>query len=243
MEATQRLEEIIHKYEAAMPLTDVEIEAITDAATRPWDSSWDELVDKIKAARGGLFPNDWFEKVIKTGTIPTVRGGERKRRGGMRMLCAGGAVRVSGRSDRHGPRRLRAARPDSRRRRKQREAGEEERLNSDNCLNLERADLERQQKGPPAYSSVRFPAELAKGFAEVSMRDTGSENSPLTLRLTVVGRTAPRTRHANVVPGSVTLRAPAASDAVAQCRLRPLRRQFTIPGSDLYTQPRVWGGA
>jgi hypothetical protein len=45
-----------------MELTDMELEQLKLADN---EESWNNLVDQIKEKRGGSYPPDWYEKVIK----------------------------------------------------------------------------------------------------------------------------------------------------------------------------------
>lgn len=50
-------------------LTDEEFEAFISAKN---EREWNELCDKVKAARNGVYPPDWFARMNKSGVMHMV---------------------------------------------------------------------------------------------------------------------------------------------------------------------------
>jgi hypothetical protein len=49
-----------------MPITETELTLLKSAKT---DAAWNAACDEIKAARGGQYPPDWYDKVIAAGLL------------------------------------------------------------------------------------------------------------------------------------------------------------------------------
>ena len=49
-----------------MNITDQEMSAMVDCKT---EHEWNDLCSKMKAARDGQYPSDWYVKIIATGFI------------------------------------------------------------------------------------------------------------------------------------------------------------------------------
>ena len=49
-----------------MMLTENELMQLTNAES---ETEWNGICDRVKAARGGQYPPDWYQKVIATGLV------------------------------------------------------------------------------------------------------------------------------------------------------------------------------
>jgi len=49
-----------------MLLTDEELQTLESANT---EDEWNDACDKVKKARGGQYPQDWFKRVIAGGVL------------------------------------------------------------------------------------------------------------------------------------------------------------------------------
>ena len=52
-----------------MNLTDAELKSLMFATS---ESDWNKICDAVKAARGGVYPDDWFAKVMISGLMNEV---------------------------------------------------------------------------------------------------------------------------------------------------------------------------
>lgn len=50
-------------------LTDQEMELLESVTT---EQGWNDACDAVKRARGGIYPQDWYHRVIATGMIARV---------------------------------------------------------------------------------------------------------------------------------------------------------------------------
>ncbi len=55
-----------------MMLTENELMQLTNAES---ETEWNGICDRVKAARGGQYPPDWYQKVIATGLVNRISGG------------------------------------------------------------------------------------------------------------------------------------------------------------------------
>lgn len=39
------------------------------------EAEWNRACDRIKAARGGVYPDDWYREIVLSGVLATIRDG------------------------------------------------------------------------------------------------------------------------------------------------------------------------